>query len=71
MKKVCSFIKKETPTQVFSSEFNENLKSTYIEEHLRTAVSVSVKAKLRHFKQNACLQFFKIMAIATPSTHHL
>ena len=41
MKKPCSFIKKETPTQVFSSEINENFKSTYIEEHLRTAACVS------------------------------
>ena len=63
----------ETPTQVFSSEFNEIFKSVYIEEHLRTTVSVSFKSwkqNLRHFTQNACLKFFKIVAIAKPSTYH-
>ena len=41
MKKGYSFIKMETLTQVFSSEFNEIFKSVYIEEHLRTTASVS------------------------------
>ena len=41
MKKGYSFIKMEKLTQVFSSEFNEIFKSVYIEEHLRTTVSVS------------------------------
>ena len=41
MKKACALSKKETPTQVFPSEINENFKSIYIEEHLRTAASVS------------------------------
>ena len=33
----CSFIKKETPTQVFSC--SEIFKNTYFEEHMRTAAS--------------------------------
>ena len=36
----CNVIKKETPTQVFSSEIWEILKSNYFEEHLRMTASV-------------------------------
>ena len=36
--KACNFIKKETLLQVFS-EFFENFKNTYFEEHLLTAAS--------------------------------
>ena len=32
------FLKKETPTQVFSCEICEIFKNTYFEEHLRTTV---------------------------------
>ena len=32
---VCNFIKKETLTQVFSSEFSEIVKNTFYIEHLR------------------------------------
>ena len=35
----CSFIKKETPTQVFSCEICE-IKNTHFEEHVRTTASV-------------------------------
>ena len=35
----CSFIKKETPTQVFSCEYLEIFKNTSFEEHLRTTAS--------------------------------
>ena len=34
-----TFIKKETPTQVFSCEISEIFKNTYFEEHLRTTTS--------------------------------
>ena len=33
---VCSFIKKETETQVFSCEYGEIFKKTFFEEHLQT-----------------------------------
>ena len=36
-----NFIKKETPTQVFSCEFYQNFKNTYFEEHLPTAAFYS------------------------------
>ena len=35
----CNFIKKETPTQVFSSEFWEHFKNLFFTEHLRTTTS--------------------------------
>ena len=35
----CNFIKKETLAQVFSSEFCEISKNTFVTDHLRTAVS--------------------------------
>ena len=31
----CNFIKKETPTQVFSCEFSEMFKKTFFTEYLR------------------------------------
>ena len=34
-----TFIKEETPTQVFSCEYCEIFKNTYSEKHLRTAAS--------------------------------
>ena len=37
--KACSFIKKETPAQVFSCEYSGIFKNIYFEEHLRTAAS--------------------------------
>ena len=33
-------LEKETPTQVFSSQYCKILKNAYFEEHLRTAASV-------------------------------
>ena len=38
--KACNFIKKDTSTQVFSSEYCEIFKKSYFQEHLRTAASV-------------------------------
>ena len=38
-KKACSFIKKETPTQLFSCEFSYSLKNTFFTEHLRVTAS--------------------------------
>ena len=38
-KKACNFIKKETPTQLFSCEFCYILKNTFLTEHLRVTVS--------------------------------
>ena len=35
-----NFIKKKTPTEVFSCEYYEIFKNTYFEERLRTAGSV-------------------------------
>ena len=35
----CNFIKKETPTQVFSSEICEIFKNTCFQENLRTTAS--------------------------------
>ena len=36
----CNFIKKETPSQVFSCEFCEISNNTFFTEHLRTTASV-------------------------------
>ena len=36
---VCNFIKKETPTQVFSCEFYEIFKDNFLTEHLQATVS--------------------------------
>ena len=36
----CNFIKRETPTQVFSCKYYEIFKVTYFEKHLYTAASV-------------------------------
>ena len=41
----CNFIKKETPTRVFSCKICEIFKNTYFEEHLRTAPSESTMKK--------------------------
>ena len=38
----CNFIKKNTPTQVFSSEYCKTFKNTCFEEHLRTAAFAKV-----------------------------
>ena len=38
--KACDFIKKQTPTQVFSCEYCKIFKSTYSEDYRRTAASV-------------------------------
>ena len=38
--KTCNFIKKETLTQVFSSEFCENSENTFFTEQLRSTASV-------------------------------
>ena len=48
--KACDFIKKQTPTQVFSCEYCEIFKSTYFDGHLQTAASVFQKAKLSAFE---------------------
>ena len=34
LKMIFNFIKKETPTQVFSCEYYKSFKNTYFEEHL-------------------------------------
>ena len=36
-RQVCSFIRKETATQIFSSEYCEIFKKNFFEEHPRTA----------------------------------
>ena len=36
----CNFIKKETPIQMFSCEFCEIFKNTFLPEHLQTTASV-------------------------------
>ena len=36
---ICNFIKKKTLTQVFSCEFCEIFKNTFLAEHLRTTAS--------------------------------
>ena len=46
LENTCNFIKKETPTQVFSCEYCEIFKNTYFEERLRTAGSVIVLTKV-------------------------
>ena len=38
-RKVCNFIEKDSPTQMFSCEHCKISKSTYFQEHLRTAAS--------------------------------
>ena len=40
----CIFIKKETPTQVFSCEICETFTNTYFEEHLRTTASGQLRS---------------------------
>ena len=39
----CNFIKKEALTQVFSCEFCEISKNTFLTEHLRTTASIDYK----------------------------
>ena len=39
----CNFIRKETPTQVFSCEYCEVFKNTSFEEHLQMAASGDLK----------------------------
>ena len=41
-----NFLKKETPTQVFSSEYCKILKNTYFQKHLRTAASSYAVARI-------------------------
>ena len=41
--KHATLFKKETPTQIFSYEYCEIFKSTYFDEHLRTAASKEYK----------------------------
>ena len=36
----CNFIKKETAVQVFSCEFGENFKNTFLAEHLNASAFV-------------------------------
>ena len=43
------FIKKETPKQVFSSEFCKNFKNIYFVEHMKTAASVCSILEIRKF----------------------
>ena len=38
-----NFIKRETPTQVFSCEYCEFLENSYFEEHLRTTFSIKTR----------------------------
>ena len=45
----CSFIKKETLTQVFSCEFCKNFKNTFLTEYLRETSSVIKKSMLKNF----------------------
>ena len=59
----CTFIKKETLTQVFSYEFCEISKNTFSTEHLQTTASVECKylwvwSVYPWFDFVRCLQFF-------------
>ena len=42
----CNFIKKETPTQVFSVNFAKKIKNTFFPENLRVTASVCSEKKL-------------------------
>ena len=42
---VCNFIKKETPAQVFSCEFCEHFKNTFLTEHLLITASEVLKGR--------------------------
>ena len=55
----------ETPTQVFSCEYCEIFKKTYLEEHLPTAASVlRISNSYLTFADNECLiQKFKTSVI--------
>ena len=53
---VCSFIKKETLPQVLSCAFWEIFKNTFLTEHLRTTVSVSLQQNL-HFQKAINLEW--------------
>ena len=44
------FIKKETPTQVFSREICEIFKNTYFEKHLRTAAFAIIHERVNFTK---------------------
>ena len=55
----CNFIKKETPTHVFSSEFSEMFKNFFFKEHLR--VNASANDFNLFFRLNViALQFFAV-----------
>ena len=49
----CNFIKSETPTKVFSSEFWEFLKNSYFVEHLRTAAFAARYSDNNALRQSA------------------
>ena len=48
MKKACNFVKKETPTSVFSCEFCENFKDTFFTVHFcgNTSITANLMRKL-------------------------
>ena len=55
--KHATLFKKETPTQMFSCEYCEIFKSTYFDEHLRTAASKEYKILIvtnTCFRYSAC-----------------
>ena len=49
----CNFIKSETPTKVFSSEFWEFFKNSYFVEHLRTAAFAARYSDNNALRQSA------------------
>ena len=46
MPRACNFIKKETLTQVFFSEFCEIFKNTFLTEHVRATVYIKNETKI-------------------------
>ena len=53
--KAYNFIKKETPTQVFSCEYCKNFKNTYFEKHLQMTTSVNSRSAI--FQESLALPF--------------
>ena len=60
--KACSFIKKETPTQLFSCEFSYILKNTFFTEHLRVTGSNHRRCDIKKAENTDALASFNKVA---------
>ena len=62
LKKACNFIKKETLEEVFSCEFSEISKKTFLYRIPLAAASVHTNTSNRHITQNKCSRVTHIIS---------